>query len=369
MSTFKRNFFKGIIFFMIISYTFSKVMTSSEYSKSKLNIIKRNETTGSENNDEGDNKSNGKLYTGNIEWVGDSDDIKPVNEYPNDTNDVYYIDSGELFNIADSIPSSDQEVITKYTISKNKIISNLLNKKFIYQDKEGEKAERRVKRGAIEIVDKMFQSDINYNLQFIAGVVANLQSEGVSGYFEEYSNKTYIINMDEYYNYKDHYSGKHIHFEENDGDENTIGICCATWLANQSLADIAMFGLGIAQWTYPHRIIGLLEEYNNYIKSYPNECEITDDDICLAKDNTKNKLSLPEVFEIESNFFMKEIENEKIINKSYNYKGFKYIYEKWVNGTMECTYHYPVYYGSNISNAAMYFCMEFENPGDRKSVV
>jgi len=165
------------------------------------------------------------------------------------------------------------------------------------------------------------------------------------------------------------YSNKYIYYDNENGIDDDIGICCTRWLANQS-TDSTKFGFGISQWTSPERIKGLLEEYYNYKND--DDCTVTNENNKpkCTKNNSKNKISKAESYEIESNYFMKEIENETVEFEStyggktetYSYDGFKYIYENWKNGNMKSDRYTEVYDDSNVSNAAMYFCLEFERP-------
>jgi len=375
MNILKKIPFEGIIFLLIISYAFSKVITSNEYSKSRLNVFKRDETNDGSNKNNSKNikwfDKNNKPNYGDITWTGgyENPKVKYLNSANiNDPNNVYLIAGGEPFSPPDAMPSSDQN---RYTISRSKVMSNILNNKFCYQDNNKDKALRNIKRAAIDVVDKMFISNIDYNLQFIAGVIANLQSEGTVGEFEN-TDDYYIKEMDKKFKYNEYYEGKNI---------QDIGISCAYWLSQQtyynSRDDCAMFGFGIAQWTFPDRNQPLLEKYKNYIYDSESECENDrtlnkEKTKCKAKDNRKDKnLSIAEIIEIESSYFMEEIESSK----------YSHIYQQWNEGEMHCKNSkckkgtencqcddngencHCYYKGRNTSNAAMFFCMEFENPG------
>jgi len=227
-------------------------------------------------------------------------------------------------------------------IEKNKVLENLKGK--IYN-------------GVFDIASRMLEKD--YDLKFISGVISNLQGLNSVGNFEIYSeNYEFLINMNKKYEYEDYYSGKHIYYKK-EGLKDTIGICCAKWLANES-TETTNFGFGIAKWRSPKRIKGLLNEYYKY--NNDDDCKIDNDRIlifgtitCTATNDSKKKLSKGKSYEIESNYFMKELQDD-----------YKYIYDNWKKGTMKIKknntdfdFDFNDDQASNPSNAAMYFCTEF----------
>jgi len=297
MNVLKKIPFIGIIFLVIVPYVFSNVLTSNEYSK------------------RGDNEP----YIDNLKW---------------DDRDKYHLERyiNPVIKIGDK------------SIKKSKIIENLYKK---------------IKNGAIDIVDKMLQRE--YDLKFIAGVVSVLQSKGSVGKFQNFVEKEKygnddnnddddddddddLENMNYLYQYKDYYSGNYIYYDVK-GIDYTIGICCAKWLASKS-TDNTNFGFGIAYWRDPDRINGLLDEYYNYIND--DDCKI-ENNKCTPLNESKNKICKADCYEIESKYFMKELEGD-----------FQYIYNNWKTGKMNSKNgNYDNYSRPEPSDAAMYFCMEF----------
>jgi len=310
MNVFKRIPFIGIILLVIASFAFSKVITSTDYSKSKFKIDKRDGNKNKEGNS--DVQVPFMNNNSNIYWV--------------DLHDIYWVDSGNLYwiNIGNPFWSSDPSD-DSLLISRDQIITNLKN---ILQLGEKEK-------GVIAIVEKMLNSSILYNLKFIAGVIANLINEGNTGKFENSNYKTnpekepdYLVYMDKYFNYRNEYSNKSI---------TKIGIKNATDLAKKAIETgksithegqyNGMFGLGIAQWT-GDRTVSLMGYYNDYKNN----------------DDEKDKPSFEKCVEIETDYFMYEIEEGD----------FKNVYKTWKDG------------GQTSYNAGKIFCKEFEKPNDEE---
>lgn len=88
-----------------------------------------------------------------------------------------------------------------------------------------------------------------YDVRFVAGILANIQSEGTVGQFE-YANydgnpqaePSYIAYMNQHYNYRYTYAGKNITEVDLSDVESLLDELEATeWRGK--------FGLGVAQWT------------------------------------------------------------------------------------------------------------------------
>ena len=106
----------------------------------------------------------------------------------------------------------------------------------------------------------------NYEVEFLAGVLGNIQNEGTPGKFESSNYKSnpsakppYLEYMDKHFDYRNKFSGKSI---------KDVGISAALELAKNAKASgyEGKFGLGMIQWT-GSRTLGLLESYQNYASS------------------------------------------------------------------------------------------------------
>lgn len=105
-----------------------------------------------------------------------------------------------------------------------------------------------------------------YEVEFVAGVLGNIQSEGTVGKFESSAyishpelEPAYLKYMDEHFDYRNKFSGKSI---------MDVGISAALELQNAAAASgfTGKFGLGMIQWT-ASRTSGLLASYQKYASS------------------------------------------------------------------------------------------------------
>ncbi|MBQ9983499.1 MAG: peptidoglycan-binding protein [Lachnospiraceae bacterium] len=138
-----------------------------------------------------------------------------------------------------------------------------------------------------------------YEVEFVAGVLGNIQNEGTPGKFESsnYSNPNarpaYLKYMDAHFNYRNEFSGKTI---------SQVGIDKAVALQEKVIASgyQGKFGFGMVQWT-GSRTTGVLEAYEKYCTSnYPTEAE-------CAK--------------AEANYLVDELQG-----------AYSYVYENWKGG-------------------------------------
>lgn len=138
-----------------------------------------------------------------------------------------------------------------------------------------------------------------YEVEFVAGVLGNIQNEGTPGQFESsnYSNPNarpaYLKYMDANFNYRSEFSGKTI---------SQVGIDKAVALQEKVVASgyQGKFGFGMVQWT-GERTTGALEAYEKYCTSnYPTAAE-------CAK--------------AEANYLVDELQGD-----------YSYVYENWKNG-------------------------------------
>jgi len=154
------------------------------------------------------------------------------------------------------------------------------------------------KTAMITAAERMFSE--GYEVEFIAGVLANIQSEGTPGRFES-SNYTsnpnakpgYLKYMDANFNYRNEFSGKTI---------SQVGIDKAIALQKKvvNCGYQGKFGFGMVQWT-GSRTSGVLAAYEKYCTSnYPTEAE-------CAK--------------AEANYLVDELQG-----------AYKYVYNNWKNG-------------------------------------
>lgn len=140
-----------------------------------------------------------------------------------------------------------------------------------------------------------------YEVEFVAGVLGNIQAEGTPGVFESsnYSNPnnrpSYLKYMDNNFNYRSEFSGKTI---------SQVGIDKAVALQEKAEASgfAGKFGLGMIQWT-GDRTTGLLEAYEKYCSSnYP---------------------SVEECAKAEANYIVDELQGSH-----------SYVYTNWKKGSM-----------------------------------
>ena len=156
----------------------------------------------------------------------------------------------------------------------------------------------------------------NYEVEFVAGVLGNIQNEGTPGKFESsyYVGNTkpsYLEYMDTHFDYQNKFSGKSI---------QEVGISAALELAKKAEKSgyQGKFGLGMIQWT-ADRTLGLLESYQKY--------------------SSGDKPTKEECIKAEVNFLLDEL-------------GGKYasVYKNWKAGDR------------TASSAGEIVCLEYEKP-------
>ena len=140
-----------------------------------------------------------------------------------------------------------------------------------------------------------------YEVEFVAGVLGNIQAEGSPGIFESsnYANPnnrpSYLKYMDNNFNYRSEFSGKTI---------SQVGINKAVALQEkvENCGFAGKFGLGMIQWT-GSRTTGLLEAYEKYCSSnYP---------------------TVEECAKAEANYIVDELQGSH-----------SYVYSSWKKGNM-----------------------------------
>ena len=122
------------------------------------------------------------------------------------------------------------------------------------------------KDACVAAAKMMLEND--FDPRFVAGLLANIISEGNTGIFESSNYKNnepvYLQNMDKYYDYRSKYSGKYI-YNTNLADVSAL----VTMLHNSgwyvpghegNKAWRAGFGLGSIQWTW-ERTYNLVQAY------------------------------------------------------------------------------------------------------------
>lgn len=161
----------------------------------------------------------------------------------------------------------------------------------------------------------------NYEVEFVAGVLGNIQNEGTPGKFESSyyvssSKPPYLEYMDTHFDYQNKFSGKSI---------QEVGISAALELAKKAEESgyQGKFGLGMIQWT-ESRTIGLLESYQKYASS--------------------DKPTKEECIEAEVNFLLDELEGD-----------YAYIYDDWKEGSR------------TAGSAGELVCRYYERPHDKKT--
>lgn len=202
-------------------------------------------------------------------------------------------------------PSGNTETIQRYLDNlKNNTSLGLSNEK---------------KSAMLAAAEKLLND--GYEVEFVAGVLGNIQSEGTIGKFESSAyisnpdaEPLYLKYMDEHFDYRKKFSGKSI---------RDVGISAALELQkNAENSNFqGKFGLGMIQWT-GSRTGGLLSYYQKYASS--------------------DKPTEDECIKAEINFMVDEL-------KSSSYS---YIYANWKKNP-------------TAANAGKLICEEYERPKDK----
>ena len=201
----------------------------------------------------------------------------------------------------DSSGTSKNLLCQNFTVIKS---DNVFNDKQIAMDE----AKRRLQKEG-------------YELEFIAGVLANIKHEGTIGIFEycyanKFSEPAYLQYMENHFDYRRKFSGKTI-FD--------VGISAARELqrgaANSGFA--GKFGLGMIQWT-GERTTGLIDSYAHYASG--------------------NIPTQQEAIRAEVNYMADELKNSH-----------SYVYRNWKNGTR------------SAYNAGYIVCKQYEVPADTEN--
>lgn len=158
-----------------------------------------------------------------------------------------------------------------------------------------------------------------YEVEFVAGILGNIQNEGTPGKFESsnYSNPNkkpaYLKYMDEHFDYRNKFSGKSI---------TEVGISATIQLQNSAAASgyAGKFGLGMIQWT-GSRTGKLLQAYQKYA--------------------TSDKPTKEECIKAEVNFMADELKGD-----------YARVYTNWKAGD------------KTASSAGDIVCRQYEIPGD-----
>lgn len=158
-----------------------------------------------------------------------------------------------------------------------------------------------------------------YEVEFVAGILGNIQNEGTPGKFESsnYSNPdkkpAYLKYMDEHFDYRNKFSGKSI---------TEVGISATIQLQNGAAASgyAGKFGLGMIQWT-GSRTGKLLQAYQQYA--------------------TSDKPTKEECIKAEVNFMADELKGD-----------YARVYTNWKAGDR------------TASSAGDIVCRQYEIPGD-----
>lgn len=160
-----------------------------------------------------------------------------------------------------------------------------------------------------------------YELEFIAGVLANIKHEGTIGIFEYcYANKAsepaYLQYMEDHFDYRTKFSGKTI-FD--------VGINAARELQQgaENSGFAGKFGLGMIQWT-GSRTTGLIDSYARYA--------------------TSNIPTQQEAIRAEVNYMADELRGTH-----------SYVYTNWKNGSR------------TAYNAGYIVCKQYEVPADTEN--
>ncbi len=158
-----------------------------------------------------------------------------------------------------------------------------------------------------------------YEVEFVAGILGNIQNEGTPGKFESsnYSNPdrkpAYLKYMDEHFDYRSKFSGKSI---------TEVGLSATIQLQNSAAASgyAGKFGLGMIQWT-GSRTGKLLQAYQKY--------------------TTSDKPTKEECIKAEVNFMADELTGE-----------YARVYTNWKAGE------------KTAGSAGDIVCRQYEIPGD-----
>lgn len=163
----------------------------------------------------------------------------------------------------------------------------------------------------------------NYEVEFVAGVLGNIQNEGTPGKFESsnYASNpskepAYLKYMDDYFDYRKKFSGKSI---------QDVGLSAAIDLANKAKNSgyEGKFGLGMIQWT-GERTDSLLKSYQKY--------------------TTSDKPTREECIMAEVNFMVDELKGS-----------YASVYNTWKNGS------------KTASSAGDIICRKYEIPKDTEN--
>lgn len=164
-----------------------------------------------------------------------------------------------------------------------------------------------------------------YEVEFVAGMLGNIQNEGEAGKFESSNYKShpekepsYLVYMDKNFHYKEKYSGRSI---------SDIGIEEAIALQKKAEASgyKGKFGFGMGQWT-GKRTSNILAAYQKY--------------------HTSNKPSTEECIKIEVDFMVDELKKPE----------YSYIYNNWKKAK-----------NRTAQSAAETICYEYERPKDKET--
>ena len=169
-----------------------------------------------------------------------------------------------------------------------------------------------------------------YEPALVAGMLANICSEGEIGQFEYYNNnspQSYIVAIPSSYNYRVNYSGKRIY--DSSINFNTV-YNMVSEMYSKGASNI--FGLGCVQWTSRDRIKPLVELYKQV-------------------NGGKSTITFDEVAKAEGIMIAREL------NGSY-----KYIYTSWKNSNLSNLDSQTAAY-----NAGYDLCMKYEVPANRYS--
>ena len=163
----------------------------------------------------------------------------------------------------------------------------------------------------------------NYEVEFVAGVLGNIQNEGAPGQFENSNFDRYPSAKPSYLEYMDNHFDYRVKFSNKSIQE--VGISAALELAKKAEESgyQGKFGLGMIQWT-ADRTLGLLESYQKY--------------------SSGDKPTKQECIEAEVNFLLDELEGTE-----------ESVYKKWKNGN------------KTASSAGEIFCRNYERPYDKET--
>ena len=195
----------------------------------------------------------------------------------------------------------------KLNATQQKMIENLKNDTSLGLGKQK-------KNAMVMAAERMFQE--GYEVEFIAGMLGNIQNEGAAGKFESSAyishpeqEPGYLKYMDEHFNYRKEFSGKSI---------SDVGITKTIELQKKAEKSgfKGKFGLGMIQWT-GKRTSGLLDSYKKYCKNdKPTAAECAKAEVNYMVDELKGKYA--SVYKEWKNSKDKSAENAgSIICKKY----------------------------------------------------